>query len=70
MNSYEINDKRLIKEFAGISFSGFKKNDAKKQLTKNIVDGRVEEANYWAAELICSANFLDLWEIFSLRCKE
>jgi hypothetical protein len=62
----EINDKRNQKEFSGISFSGYKKTDVKKQLTQSILNSRVEPANYWAAELICAGHFLDLWEIIIL----
>jgi hypothetical protein len=62
----EINDKRNQKEFMGISFSGYKKTEVKKQLTQSILNSRVEPANYWAAELICAGHFLDLWEIIIL----
>jgi hypothetical protein len=63
MNDFEINDKRIQKDFASISFSGYKKLDVKKQLIKSILDGRIEQSNYWAAELICSGHFSELWEI-------
>lgn len=63
MNEYEINDKRTQKEFAGISFSGYKKTDVKKQLIKSILDGRIEPSNYWCCELICAGHFSELWEI-------
>ena len=59
----EINDKRLQKEFSGISFSKYKKADVKKQLIKNITAGKVEESCYWSIELICAGHFLELWEI-------
>lgn len=59
----EINDKRIQKEFTGISFSKFKKTEVKKQLIKSILDGRVEPSNYWCCELLCAGHFLDIWEI-------
>lgn len=62
----EINDKRIQKEFQKISFSGYKKTDAKKKLQEAILDSRVEPANYWAAELICAGHFLELCEIIIL----
>tara|TARA_Y100000780_G_C13692883_1_gene420260 strand:- start:729 stop:1787 length:1059 start_codon:yes stop_codon:yes gene_type:complete len=63
---YHITDKRERKSFAKVSFSGYKKTDAKKQLQKAILNGRVEPANYWAAELICAGHFLELWEVIIL----
>lgn len=63
MDANEINDKRLQKEFTGVSFSGYKKADVKKQLIKNLLNGKIEPANYWAAELVCAGHFVDLWDI-------
>jgi hypothetical protein len=59
----EIIDKRIQKEFNLISFSKYKKTDVKKQLIKSINNNKVEETNYWCAELLCAGHFLDLWEI-------
>lgn len=61
--NYEINDVRTSKDFTGISFSGYKKSEVKKQLTHSILNTRVEPANYWTGELICAGHFLDVWEI-------
>jgi len=62
----DIIDKREAKEFSKITFSGYKKSDTKKQLKQSILNGRLEPANYWAAEMICAGHFLDLWEIIIL----
>jgi hypothetical protein len=61
--STDINDIRTPPQFRGISFSGFKKTDVQKQMTENMKKGKVEQACYWCAELICAGHFADVWEI-------
>jgi len=63
MNKNEINDKRIQKEFKGITFSKYKKSEAKKEFLKSINNGKIEQSCYWLAEFICAGHFTDVWDL-------
>ena len=64
MDKNLINDVRS--EFKNITFSSFQKSKAKQELMQCIYKNKIENANYWAAELICAGHFLDLWDVILL----
>lgn len=58
----EINDIRMSTELRSYSFSNFKKTQVCDELTKSIYRGKIEQACYWSAELICAGHYYDLWD--------
>ena len=66
----EINDKRAIAEFRGLSFSNFQKSKVKVELLTCLVNNKIEPACYWVAELICAGHFLDVWDTIILFCSK
>lgn len=63
MDEFQINDIRSISDFKGESFSKYKKTDVRKELLNCMLDGKIEPACNWGAELICAGQYLDLWDI-------
>lgn len=68
--SMEINDKRSLNEFRGLSFSNFQKSKVRVELLTSLVNNKIEPACYWAAELICAGHFLDVWDTIILFCSK
>lgn len=62
-SNVKIRDVRDYNDFKNVSFSGYRRSAVKASLKKSLFDGKVEEANYWIAELLCCFLYLDVWEI-------
>jgi len=62
MEISEINDIRSSADFRGISFSKYKKTAVKDAFIENMLNGKIEAACNWAAELVCAGHYLELWE--------
>ena len=63
MNENDITDKRVIKEFKGITFSKYKKSSVKKELLNNLSSGKIEPSCYWVSEYVCAGHYIDLWDV-------
>ena len=63
MDGLFINDTRTQDELKLVSFSNYKKTSVCNELSKSIINGKLESASNWVAELICSGHFIEIWEI-------
>jgi hypothetical protein len=68
MDVSEINDIRMPPQFKGVSFSNYKKTDVKNEFVTSMLNGKVEQACNWAAELVCAGHYLELWENILYYC--
>ena len=66
LHDSEINDKRNVAEFRGITLSNFQCSKVKKEYISCLQSGKIEPACYWAAELICAGHFSMLWDCILL----
>uniref|UniRef100_A0A6C0JCL8 Uncharacterized protein n=1 Tax=viral metagenome TaxID=1070528 RepID=A0A6C0JCL8_9ZZZZ len=58
-----INDMRSATSFGKVSFSNFKKVDVCKMLLTSMDQRSQDKSTFYAAEMICSGYFLELWNI-------
>jgi len=61
-SSTEINDIRTPAQFRGISFSKFKKTQVREQFIQSMINGKIEHACNWSAELICAGHYGEVWD--------
>ena len=58
-----INDIRESSALRGYTFSKYKTTDVKKQFMDTMLNGKIEPACYWCAELVCAGHYGDIWEV-------
>ena len=58
-----IHDVREPAAFRSETFSGYKKTAVRDELVEGLKQGKVENACYWTAELVCSGAYVELWDI-------
>lgn len=59
-----VNDCRELKDFKVNTINNIKNTEIKKELIKCLIDNNYDSSLYWTMEILCSCNFLLLWEIF------
>jgi hypothetical protein len=58
-----INDIRETSSLRGYTFSKYKTSDVKRQFLDTMLNGKIEPACYWCAELVCAGHYGDIWEV-------
>ena len=58
-----LHDLRPASAFRAMTFCKYQRVAVKRELLASLVKGKVEPACHWAAELVCSGLFEDLWEM-------
>ena len=67
----DFNDARTVKDFRLTTFSGYQKTKVRDEFIKSMRDRKIEPACYWAAEMVASGHFSELWEacfLFFTQC--
>lgn len=59
----EIYDIRGPEAFRTETFSGFKRTEVRSELIQSMLQGRVENACHWIAELVCAGSYVEIWDL-------
>ena len=63
---FPIDDARDISFFKISTFSKYQKSAVKQQLLDGLKSGQLEPACHWTTEMVCSGQFIELWELILL----
>ena len=66
MDKSLVDDERTLKDFKGVTYSGYKVLEVVKRLIQAMIQEKIEVSCYWCAELICSGHYMELWELLFL----
>ena len=66
MDKSLVDDERTLKDFKGVTYSGYKVLEVVKRLIQGMIQEKIEVSCYWCAELICSGHYMELWELLFL----
>jgi len=63
LSQHPMNDIRSLDSFRSATFSGYKKTDVRAEWTDAMMQGKVENACHWCAEMVCAGQFVDMWDL-------